>query len=586
MSDIGTLCGNSWAKGINNDGQIVGHSLNTSNETHAFLFAGEAMQDLGAFGDSSISISQANRINDNGQIVGFSYASSASDFHAFLYSSSKMTDLGTLGGRSSEASGINNKGQVVGHSYTTAGIEHAFLYDNGTMRDIGTLGGSWTAASDINDNGQIVGYSNKDTTSGEQHAFIYSSSGGMQDLNNLLAPSSGWTVSFAAAINNKGQIVGNGTNAVGQSHALLLTPVFSKFSQNDSRWADEPLANGPLTIGDYGCAVSSLAMAITGAGIAQDPGTLNSLLEATGGFNKESAIIWEGAVNAVAGAAGTPGIKFNPVRSADLDSTLEQGYPVIVRVSANNRSHFVVVTRKEGNTYSIVDPFYPTDDENHTTLDAYNNHFEIRGYVGYPTEKPSGTYSIADSDYSDRKALGPYNGQFEAHTHAADPIDVSGIVLSVVAPGSGVNLLLTDFDGNKTGIDGSGGRFELIPDAVHFIDSIAPLDDAGQPPTDIAQYIQVDYPTSGTYEVEVRGIDADLTPYNLIEIAFAPDGRQLWRHEISGVVGLGSTDQYAFTYTAPEPSSVTLLGIGGMLLLVHAGRRRFLLGRCRFCKRE
>jgi probable HAF family extracellular repeat protein len=45
------------------------------------------------------------------------------------------------------------------------------------------------------------------------------------DLNTLLDPSgAGWTLFWAYAINGPGQIVGFGTNALGQTHAFLLTP--------------------------------------------------------------------------------------------------------------------------------------------------------------------------------------------------------------------------------------------------------------------------------------------------------------------------------------------------------------------------
>ena len=46
----------------------------------------------------------------------------------------------------------------------------------------------------------------------------------MADLNSLIAPSSGWTLQCATAVNDKGQIVGDGTNPSGQTDAFLLTP--------------------------------------------------------------------------------------------------------------------------------------------------------------------------------------------------------------------------------------------------------------------------------------------------------------------------------------------------------------------------
>ena len=52
-----------------------------------------------------------------------------------------MTDLGTLRRLGSSANGINASGQVVGDADTSSGDNHAFLYSNGTMTDLGTLPG-------------------------------------------------------------------------------------------------------------------------------------------------------------------------------------------------------------------------------------------------------------------------------------------------------------------------------------------------------------------------------------------------------------------------------------------------------------
>jgi probable HAF family extracellular repeat protein len=42
-----------------------------------------------------------------------------------------IIDLGTLGGSGSFASSINARGQVVGWSYTAAGLQHAVLWEPG-----------------------------------------------------------------------------------------------------------------------------------------------------------------------------------------------------------------------------------------------------------------------------------------------------------------------------------------------------------------------------------------------------------------------------------------------------------------------
>lgn len=131
-----------------------------------------------------------------------------------------MTDLGTLGGTRSFGADINNSGQVVGDSFV-AGDEtiRPFLYSNGVMTDLGSLGGFFASATGINDGGQVVGYA--DSGHGV-HAFFHSN-GMMHDLNNLISPDSGWSLTFATDINYNGQITGEGY-INGQAHGFIATP--------------------------------------------------------------------------------------------------------------------------------------------------------------------------------------------------------------------------------------------------------------------------------------------------------------------------------------------------------------------------
>jgi probable HAF family extracellular repeat protein len=210
------------AQAVNNAGQVVGCAWPASgNYTHAFLYSGGQMQDLGTLpGDVK---SFAYGLNNAGQVVGQS-ESSRGALQAFLYSGGQMQALGTIaGGFSSIAYGINDSGQVVGDSDTDSGAWHAFLYSGGQVNDLGTLGGSESHGTGINSLGQVVGYSNYLTGSGNDHAFLYSN-GAMIDLNTLIDPSSGWTIDQAYAINDEGQIVGDGVNSAGQWDAFLLTP--------------------------------------------------------------------------------------------------------------------------------------------------------------------------------------------------------------------------------------------------------------------------------------------------------------------------------------------------------------------------
>ena len=134
-----------------------------------------------------------------------------------------MHDLGTLGGTNSNGSGINASGEVSGSSVLSGNlITHAFLYDRTTMHDLGTLGGNYSAADGLNDAGE-VGLAK--TASADLHAFLYD---GMTayDLNNLLSnPILGLSLTEATAINNLGQIVAYGSDAIcGGTCTYLLTP--------------------------------------------------------------------------------------------------------------------------------------------------------------------------------------------------------------------------------------------------------------------------------------------------------------------------------------------------------------------------
>ncbi len=90
------------------------------------------------------------------------------------------------------------------------------------MLGLGTLGGNYSVGYGINSLGQVVGTAA--LADNRDHAFLYSD-GMMTDLNTLIAPASGLTLTYANAINNAGWIVGFGENSVGEERAYLLVPI-------------------------------------------------------------------------------------------------------------------------------------------------------------------------------------------------------------------------------------------------------------------------------------------------------------------------------------------------------------------------
>jgi probable HAF family extracellular repeat protein len=92
-----------------------------------------------------------------------------------------------------------------------------------TFTDLGTLGGDQSFGNGINARGQVTGYSYPAGTF-VGHAFVWDPATGMRDLNDLVAPGTGWILEGGSGINDAGQIAGSGTIG-GERHAFLLTPV-------------------------------------------------------------------------------------------------------------------------------------------------------------------------------------------------------------------------------------------------------------------------------------------------------------------------------------------------------------------------
>jgi probable HAF family extracellular repeat protein len=136
----------------------------------SFWEKSSGMSDLGTLGSD---YSFARAINDYGQVVGSSTTADEQS-RAFLWEkSSGMSDLGTLGGNDSDATAINNLGQVIGY-YTADWQSRPFFWDKTSgMSDlndlISDLGWTVNGVVGINNAGQIVGYG---SYNGQGRAFL------------------------------------------------------------------------------------------------------------------------------------------------------------------------------------------------------------------------------------------------------------------------------------------------------------------------------------------------------------------------------------------------------------------------------
>jgi probable HAF family extracellular repeat protein len=209
----------SRAYGINDAGQVVGFALDSANNPRAFRTAPNApFNPATDVLDDWTYNSQAMAINNFGQVVG-TFCSVALGCGAFrIEPNKKLTPGDRL--NASTAVAINDLGQVTG----TSGI-HAYRTRpgaplNAIPEDLGTLGGLESWGQGINSAGDVVGGST--TPDGKLHAFLFTN-GRIWDLNDLIPPGSGWVLEHGSAINNAGQIVGNG-RYMGASRSFRLDP--------------------------------------------------------------------------------------------------------------------------------------------------------------------------------------------------------------------------------------------------------------------------------------------------------------------------------------------------------------------------
>jgi probable HAF family extracellular repeat protein len=247
---------------INNRGQIAGNLDATTDGavltivSHAFLWKRGKLHDLTAPSGDEVSVAAA--MNDGGQVVGYASAIgrpsddnlSLTEHHAFVCKGGVMTDLGP-----GEAKAINTGGQIVGETPGPFYLE-ATLWDHGRVIKLGIHGiaqainnsgqilidtgnsspvlwqhghlrflpvppGSVEAlAHGINDRGQIIGT----VSVGQNSQAALWQGNRVLDLNTRISPHSGWVLTDATGINNRGQIVGHGFFH-GKESAFLLTPL-------------------------------------------------------------------------------------------------------------------------------------------------------------------------------------------------------------------------------------------------------------------------------------------------------------------------------------------------------------------------
>lgn len=157
-----------------------------------------------------------------------------------------------------------------------------------------------------------------------------------------------------------------------------------RISQQDPRWKNIKLGYSDLTLGSYGCALTCVAMYLSGFDYPEDVASLNTKMKNKGGF-VDAAIVW-GAVSSI-----YPKIKYkNLILCRDTDAPIDMignsvsaGQPVLLEVDSSPKSglqtHWVVAYKKVGKDFLVLDPYpYPSDTGEVSLMARYSQGKELK----------------------------------------------------------------------------------------------------------------------------------------------------------------------------------------------------------------
>jgi hypothetical protein len=206
------------------------------------------------------------------------------------------------------------------------------------------------------------------------------------------------------------------------------------YSQQDPAWKSVKIGKSSETIGHVGCALTSVAMLVSGHGYPETPKTLNAKLKSRGGY-VDAAIVW-GAVTGL-----YPQIVYRSLvlcrdtaaPLAQIDASIAKGQPVLVEVDSSPKAglqtHWVVLYKKQGDDYLMLDPWpHPTESGQEVPLMPRYSH-------GVPLQK-----SITATVFYECVQSGSGDSDATTTTEPTTPAEPGTYVVVPVTVESGLRL--------------------------------------------------------------------------------------------------------------------------------------------------
>lgn len=248
-------------------------------------------------------------------------------------------------------------------------------------------------------------------------------------------------------------------------------------SQQDPQWKNDTLGFGGKgdTIGYVGCALTSVAMLLSGHGFAETPKTLNQKMKNKQGF-VNAGIRW----NVVSQVHPDVKLKANvncetgDAPLGQIDAALAAGQPVIVRVDASPNPglqwHYVLLYARKGDDYLMLDPwpYKPGTDKEDFLMKRYSQGRTLRraiqqvllyeaanasGPVDVPTDTDIPTPVPADGTYVRVMDVVTAGLNIRSSTNTSSMANI----IAVVTSGTRL-LLLSEQDAEKIGKAGQWVR--------------------------------------------------------------------------------------------------------------------------------